>query len=318
MKFSEIAKKLGKGEVTENFYTEKMDWRKLKILFTNGVFICSILQGLPSSIPYGVLFTFFQQYLVEDIGPLVGGITIQSTVSVIFLYGVGAVIGEFLSGFIVDYLWKKNPRYVAIFMISFMVLGAIPLLVIFAGPPLGKAIVYGGVLFPVGLILGLPAVALRILVLNATLPETRGTAAAFGNLFGDLGNSLGPLWTSSLIVAYGGNRNKAFTVAVCFFFVAATLLTPIICFIDRDMARNKVLMQQALNYETSSNGSSEDENDPEIDELAREKKKVADSEQNLEENSPAKNEDNSISTLSDEKKRSSVIDDAPVAAYMNV
>ena len=84
------------------------------------------------------------------------------------------------------------------------------------------------------------------------------------------------------------------------------------------MARNKVLMQQALNYETSSNGSSEDENDPEIDELAREKKKVADSEQNPEENPPSKNEDNSISTLSDEKQRSSIIDDAPVAAYMSV
>ena len=54
-------------ENVEGFvYDEKLDWGKLKRMVATPSNICVIMQGLPGSLPWGVLLTFLNDFLARD------------------------------------------------------------------------------------------------------------------------------------------------------------------------------------------------------------------------------------------------------------
>jgi len=92
------------GKVSQSFYDQKITWAKVKKLADNRTVILGYLQGIPSAIPFAVFFSFSPTFLVE----VVGGISVQQTVLVVLSFGADSIIGQILSGYISDYLWKKR------------------------------------------------------------------------------------------------------------------------------------------------------------------------------------------------------------------
>jgi MFS family permease len=198
------------GEVQEEFYTEKINLQKLKMLGKNKTFWLSMVQAIPGCIPFGVVFTFLQDFLVQDLGPLApGGITVPESSTAVLAFGVGSAIGMIVSGFLADHLWKLRYEYVPMQMATTVFLGAFPFYLIVNGPPMAIG-GYAGIMFPAGLVSAMGGIALKSMLLNIVLPETRGSCFAMLNLFNDLGTSLGPVWASLLIESTGGDRFRAF------------------------------------------------------------------------------------------------------------
>lgn len=47
-------------------YQETLDWRKVWIIISTPSNVCVILQGLPGSLPWGVLLTFLNDFLARE------------------------------------------------------------------------------------------------------------------------------------------------------------------------------------------------------------------------------------------------------------
>lgn len=47
-------------------YKEKITWRKIGRVLSTPSNLCCIGQGLPGSLPWGVILTFFNDYLVQE------------------------------------------------------------------------------------------------------------------------------------------------------------------------------------------------------------------------------------------------------------
>lgn len=145
-------------------YDEKFDWSKFKILLKNKTAILIFLQGIPGSLPWGVMLTYFQDFLVQNIGPLVGGITTQQSTVVVLGFGVGSGIGVVLGGIFADILWKKKYEYVPLFMSSTTLLGAFPIYALVDGPP-QHYLIYALICLPAGILASMTGTAVKAVLL---------------------------------------------------------------------------------------------------------------------------------------------------------
>jgi MFS family permease len=229
----------------EHVYEEKMDVTKLKLLLRNKTAVLAFVQGIPGSLPWGVLLVYFQDFLVQNIGPTIpGGITVQESSVVILCFGIGASVGTALGGVISDRTWRRGPRGVPLFMGFTAALATVPIYGLINAPPSSIAI-YSVVLFPCGLIAGLVGPAIRVVLMNVTLPETRGTAFAFHTLFDDIGKGLGPLWVS-LLIAGTGSRVTGFNFAITGWLVCAVIMFIMCCTIKSDLRKLEAATLAAL------------------------------------------------------------------------
>jgi len=62
----------------------------------------------------------------------------------------------------------------------------------------------------------------RSVLQSVTAPEVRGSAFAIYNLTDDLGKGGGPVLVASLVHAFG-NRQTAYNVSICFWFICAVM-----------------------------------------------------------------------------------------------
>lgn len=111
------------------------------------------------------MLVFFQDFLVQNIGPQVaGGITVQQSTTVVFAFGAGSGIGLIIGGFIADRLWKKNPRYVPMVMCITTGLGAFPIYALINGPVLSLT-GYAAITFPSGILASITGTAIRTVLM---------------------------------------------------------------------------------------------------------------------------------------------------------
>jgi len=164
----ENAVKAARGDEPEAevvVYQEKMDLSKLKLLIRNKTALLAFAQGLPGSLPWGVMLVFFQDFLVQDIGPKVeGGITVQQSTAVVLTFGVGSGTGIVLGGILADKLWRRNPRYVPLLMGVTTGLGALPIYGLVNGAPL-TLLGYALVTLPSGFLASITGTAIRTVLM---------------------------------------------------------------------------------------------------------------------------------------------------------
>jgi len=149
----------------DQVYEEKMDCGKLKILLMNKTAVLAFIQGIPGSLPWGVMLVYFQDFLVVNIGPQVpGGITVQQSTTVVLAFGAGSGIGLILGGLIADKLWKRDVRYVPLVMCVTTGLGALPIYALINGPIL-SLVGYAAVTFPCGILASITGTAIRTVLM---------------------------------------------------------------------------------------------------------------------------------------------------------
>ncbi|CAK0784876.1 hypothetical protein CVIRNUC_008081 [Coccomyxa viridis] len=224
-------------------YQEKISLSKLKLLASNFSTVFAVLQGLPGSLPWGVLLTFLNDFLSQH-----KNMSIAQATWVMTIWGLGGGVGVIGGGAIGQYLHNRRralmPLFVgacvasAAFPVWFLInadVGHMPLSVSFAAGFLG------------GMLASPPGPNARATLLNVNEPEVRGVALALQTVLDDLGKGLGPLLVSLMVSAWG--QKAAFNVAVggwipcgiCFAFIALFLAKEEDALQDR--LRDKVHLQ---------------------------------------------------------------------------
>ena len=220
-------------------YEEKMDCSKLKQLLQNKTALLCFIQGVPGSLPWGIMLVYFQDFLVKDIG----GITVEQSTLPFLCFGVGSGLGIVFGGIWADKLWKKDVRYVPIMMSSSTLIGSLPIFALINIPP-QPLFLYALICLPCGFLATLTGPAVKAVLLNVTLPETRGTAFALTTFFDDLGRGLGPFWISLLIINLGG-RVAAFNYGLIGWVVCSFILFLMVFTIKGDLKKLEVMTANA-------------------------------------------------------------------------
>ena len=151
------------GEI--HVYDEKMDLSKLKLLLKNKTAMLGFFQGIPGSLPWGVMLVYFQDFLVTDIGPKApGGITVQQSTIVVLAFGAGAGLGLIFGGFLADKLWKKDARYILLIISLATAVGVLPIYGLINGPILSLW-GYAAVTLPSGFLVSMTGAAIKTVLM---------------------------------------------------------------------------------------------------------------------------------------------------------
>lgn len=117
------------------------------------------------------------------------------------------------------------------------ILASFPMMAIVNAPPLGLT-TYLLILPPVGFIAGMGGTFMKMILINVTLPETRGTAFAFQSLFDDLGRGIGPSLISVLIVS-AGSRTAGIFIGYTGWIPSGLIMMCIFFTVYRDIEKNE-------------------------------------------------------------------------------
>ena len=218
---------LGAGE-----YTEKIEWRKVRHIFRIRTNLLCFAQGIPGCVPWGVMNTFFADYLAQD-----RGLGVAAATNVVVVFGAGSVLGSIAGGTGGQWLYNRTPGALAVLMAATTALGCLPLLYVVNAQPL---VAPAGWAFLAGVLTCVTGTNVRAVIIGVNAPETRGTVFAIFNLMDGLGKGLGPAAVASMIASRG--RVYAFNVSLCMWLLCGALLAGIAA----TLAPDERAMQQAL------------------------------------------------------------------------
>ena len=202
-------------------YKHKSDMKTIYHLMRNKTAFICCLQGIPGSLPWGMVSVFFNDFLSNDCG-----LSIEAATGVITMFGIGALIGMLFGGWYGQRL-TNNPRYGTRWNVAFLsfteLLGVIPLYFLINHVDKNTPYIVAVLLAMASG--GLAAVTgpnVKAILQNVTLPEQRGVAFAGLNLTDDLGKGFGPFIVAAVISSVG-DRRKAFTVTMIGWLIGGVL-----------------------------------------------------------------------------------------------
>jgi MFS family permease len=146
-------------------------------------------QGFFSSVPWGVMFVFLNDFLLQE-----RGFSESDATFLVAMFGIGCAAGGVVGGAAGHFLQQvNNGLWVPLFMSITTLLGILPFLALlnshFTNAHGFQGIVYAGL---GGLIASLPSVNVRPCLMNVNPPATRGRALTTANLLICLGRGVGP------------------------------------------------------------------------------------------------------------------------------
>jgi translation initiation factor 4G len=169
-------------------------------------------QGFASSVPWGIIFIFLNDYLSQE-----RGFSVPDATYLVAVFGAGCAIGGILGGYWGQLLMLKDRSYLPWFMSATTFLGIIPFLILL-NVHFPNAHGWGAVLCALsgGLIASLPSVNVRPCLINVNPPETRGAALTAANLIINVARGAGPSCITLMGAVFQFNRQFSFNVTVRF------------------------------------------------------------------------------------------------------
>lgn len=189
-------------------YSEKLTWKKVRLLFTTPTVVAVFIQGIPASLPWGVIIGFLNDFLIveKDVDREASGFVILS-------FGLGAVMGAIFGGWAADKLFEREQqRYLGLLMGSTTAVGAIPMWILVNLPP-QSVFIYMLISLPSGMIIGITGSTIKVVLVNVTLPEVRGSAFSIFNLFDDIGKGAGT-FIVAILINVSGSRTAGINYAL--------------------------------------------------------------------------------------------------------
>jgi translation initiation factor 4G len=168
-------------------------------------------QGFFSSIPWGVIFCFLNDYLSQE-----RGFPVPDATLLVFLFGVGCTLGGVLGGWAGGWLGTLPqgsglPLFMAL-STSAAILPFFFLLNSSIVDPRGFKCI--GLALSCGMVASLPAVNVRPCLISVNPPETRGSSLTAANLLIQLGRGIGPSFVTGVICRFQTSRQFAFNLSV--------------------------------------------------------------------------------------------------------
>ncbi|GBG25921.1 Synaptic vesicle 2-related protein [Hondaea fermentalgiana] len=211
-------------------YSERITWQKVKVLLSCNTVVLLLIQGLPGSLPWGVMIVYFNDFLSTELG-----ISVELSTVVVLLYGIGIVLGQVWAGWLTDRWFLHRKRSITLGMGASTILGGVPVILMLYGANWLPVWAFFLLTIPAGFLAGIPGSVLRTLMLNVTVPEVRGTAFAILNLVDDLGRGLGPFFVSFIIAAFPDNRRDALAISISGWLVCGILLGATVFSLEADV-----------------------------------------------------------------------------------
>lgn len=176
-------------------------------------------QGFFTSLPWGIVFVFLNDYLSQE-----KGFSVPEATFMVMLFGVGCAIGGIAGGYIGQRFMAQNRSYLPLYMAATTFLGIFPFLELLnSNFPhhngyKAKALSIAG-----GCIASLPSVNVRPCILNVNPPETRGAALTAANLLVTLGRGIGPSCIVVMGTIFQVSRQFSFNVTLAGFWTISAI-----------------------------------------------------------------------------------------------
>lgn len=207
-----------------------------RTIFSNRTNVLLFLQGIPGSLPWGLLpfwvISFFRE--ARDM-------SVDSATMLWEIFGICTVIGGLMWAMIGDKLFQMRARYVAIMCSSIIAIGLIPeyflLNTEFTSQSSYWALAVCG-----GLLISVTSANVRAMLMNVNVPSQRGKVFSLYNFFDSIGRGLGPIIGGLLLTA---NNDYQFMVnfAISFWLICAVIFAGTIFTIEHD----RQVMLRSLN-----------------------------------------------------------------------
>ncbi|CAN0371644.1 unnamed protein product [Ascophyllum nodosum] len=156
--------------------------------------------------PWGVIWVYLPDFLHEQ-----RGLTIDQSSLIVTLFGVGASAGQLLGAKMGQLAYNRHSTLQPLLMGATTIGGVLPSMMLIRYD--GDKFLWFG-LFAVisGILVAATGPNIRSVIMNVTLPSSRGMAFGLFNFFDEVGKGLGPALVSLIVVRKG--RDEAFTMVL--------------------------------------------------------------------------------------------------------
>ena len=176
-------------------------------------------QGFFSSLPWGVIFVFLNDYLSQE-----RGFSVPAATYLVFLFGLGCAAGGVLGGYWGQVVQRYDRTYLPIFMAVTTLLGIAPFVCLLNTHFTRAHGIYGIVLsISSGLVASLPSVNVRPCLINVNPPESRGASLTAANLLISLGRGVGPSCVTLMGSIFQTDRRFSINVTLVLFWVISAI-----------------------------------------------------------------------------------------------
>jgi MFS family permease len=227
-------------------YKQKIKLSDFKYVFSNKTNIWSFMQGLPGTVPWGIL-SFWIIYFFEE----VRNVSKEKATFIIMMLGVGATIGGLVAGYIGEWLYNKNPKYMPAFCGVCVILGAIPAFMLVNVPidPHGWGYnLYIVLAVVTGFFVSAAGPNVRAMLMNVNRPENRGTVFACFNITDNIGKGFGPAIGGLMLPVFVGMGVNGYigmmNFAVFWWIPCGLIFFMIMRYIAKDRDALRQLMNQ--------------------------------------------------------------------------
>lgn len=207
-----------------------LTWRRTaRELFSRRSNVLLFLQGIPGSLPWGLLPFWVISFYRE-----VRGFDTVSATGLWEIFGVTTVFGTLLWASIGDWLFNRRPRYSAILCTIVIAIGMLPMFALFnfEWPRYQDYLLLA---MCGGLMISVASANIRAFLMNINPPEQRGSAFAVYNLMDTIGKGVGPA-VGGLMLAATQDFAWMLNIAVSFWSLCVVVFVGVIFTIDQDRA----------------------------------------------------------------------------------
>lgn len=210
--------------------------KDFKRVFGTRTNVFAFLQGIPGTIPWGLLFVY-----AVDFFEVTRGFDVSLGVLLVSVFGGVSIIGGFLGGFIGKWLYNKKKSLFPVFCGLTVAVGSLPVFAMFNYT--GDNLVYLITLTVIGaLIVPMTGSNVRAILMNVNLPENRGSVFAVFNFTDDLGKGFGPLFIGLFMLALP--EMIAYNLAIAMWLLCAVAWIGIVVYMESDEDKVSSVMEE--------------------------------------------------------------------------
>ncbi|CAM9778721.1 unnamed protein product [Ascophyllum nodosum] len=228
-------------------YTEHPNQKGLWLLAGCPTVVLALAQGPLGCIPWGVIWVYLNDFLHEE-----RGLTIDQASLIVTLFGVGASAGQLLGAKIGQLAYNRHSTLQPLFMGATTIGGILPCMVLIQYDG-HKFLWFGFFSVMSGMLVSATGPNIRSVLMNVTLPSTRGMAFGLFNFFDEFGKGLGPALVSLIVVRKG--REKAFTMVLLAWLGCGVILISMAFTVQRDEAKVQAYLKEYAKRHVASPGS---------------------------------------------------------------
>ena len=196
-------------------------------------------QGFFSSIPWGIIFVFLNDYLSQE-----RGFSVPDATFIVLVFGIGCAVGGIIGGTLGSRIQSFRRSLLPIFMAGTTLLGVLPFIGLLNGHTTNAhgywAVMYS---FMGGCISSMPSVNVRPCLINVNPPETRGASLTAANLIINFARGIGPSCITILGSSFHLNRQLSFNVTLVAFWALSAMQ---LCFLAQSLPHDQDKMETEL------------------------------------------------------------------------